>query len=415
MVHKELYDILGVSPSADPSTIKKAYRVLAMKYHPDKNKNDASGEEKFKNITHAYSILSDPEKRKSYDMYGDVQNQPNGFEGFGGFGGFPGGFGGFNPFGGKREKISEEEYKITLEEIFTKTQIDFKYIRNTKCEDCNATGFSDKMPHICADCNGTGMKVNMVRTGNVIQQIQSRCNMCGGAKLDPKFADKKCGKCNSSCYISSERTIKVDVPENIFISNVTILEDQGDWYKNKHVDLHVVFSLKLSKGYSNTSENKLIYTMKINYPETIFGFRRIFDHPSGKRYLIVSDRGNIINPGNIYVIPGIGIGGDSMFLRLIVKTYPEKVLLPENNAAVVLAEIEPAFGKKLFRDENEADYDLTAKFNLGVVHKIDNSEYTKEKRARQEYKANKERAQARGGHGHGHGHAGVNGAECVQQ
>ena len=152
----------GVNLDASETDIKKAYRNLAKKYHPDKNK-EAGAEEKFKKISHAYNILSDPDKKRNYDQFG-----PEGID----EGMAASGFDPFNIFNmhARGPSMMHMTHEITLEDYFTKKYTKVLIPKNKKCESCNATGFTDKIVHVCKECNGTGKITHSVRQGPAIFQ-----------------------------------------------------------------------------------------------------------------------------------------------------------------------------------------------------------------------------------------------------
>ncbi|HNS06319.1 MAG TPA: DnaJ domain-containing protein, partial [Candidatus Saccharicenans sp.] len=176
MINRDYYEILGISRSASPEEIKKAYRQAALKYHPDRNPGDKESEEKFKEAAEAYSVLIDPEKRAIYDRYGHQGLQGQGYQGFGGFdstifedfGDILGNFFGFNFsefFGGETQRRSRVqpgqdlalEVKISLEEAATGVEKEFNLNRREHCPVCHGTGLKPGTKKItCTACHGRG-------------------------------------------------------------------------------------------------------------------------------------------------------------------------------------------------------------------------------------------------------------------
>ena len=177
MVHDaKLYDELGVSPSANEEEIKKAYRKMSIKWHPDKNPdNKEEATKNFQRISEAYSILSDREKRQNYDQFGMdfVNNQNDGgvdpsdiFSQFFGNGGSPFGFN-FN-HGGQRQKPQEDiqlKLNVTLEQIYNEETVEINYSHKIYCKTCNGTGNKNKKKSKCTSCNGKGKKIQVIRMG----------------------------------------------------------------------------------------------------------------------------------------------------------------------------------------------------------------------------------------------------------
>lgn len=364
-MNTELYEVLGLKPTASEDDIKKAYRKLAFKYHPDRNK-EPGAEEMFKKITYANEILSDAQKRKIYDQFGEEGIRSGMDEND------------LDPFSfmhgmyqhHQRKQAKQEKRNITLKEYFTKNFINITLQRDVKCDSCEATGFIDKQPHICKKCNGSGMTVQIIRQGPMIQQIQQPCPYCKGRKYDPD-APNKCKKCNGNCTIKMDEDIEVPVPKDIIHNPISIILGKGPWLQNKYIDLAVVFKLKLPKYYGITSDQKLIYTMHINYTETICGFRRMIEHPSGKKILIVSEKGYIINPDNIYSLTTLGFLDDIMYLSFIVH-YPESITLPKKKN-LSFEVLEQVFGEKRVKDIDDDGFEPENIFKLSSLPKMNNN------------------------------------------
>lgn len=233
-MQENLYDLLGVSKDASQDQIKKAYRKLAIKYHPDKNPGDKHAEQMFKKIAEAYDVLSDQTKRSNYDQFGDPKGNPNPFGGggnpFGGMGGNPfddifgqffGGRGGspfeFNFGGGQRQpqrKKSEMPIDgkdlimtipITLEESYKGVQKEITLQKHTTCNHCHGYGGTIQD---CPICHGTGMVTNM--HGNMF--VSSSCPTCSGKGFTVK---DKCTYCNGIGVNSVQETKKINIPVGI--------------------------------------------------------------------------------------------------------------------------------------------------------------------------------------------------------
>ena len=229
MAKRDYYEVLGVEKNATEQEIKKAYRKLAMKYHPDRNKDNKEAEEKFKEASEAYEILSDADKKAQYDQFGHsaFENGGAGAGGFGGFGGSSGGFGGFedilNSFGGgfgfggassgpTIQRGSDIRYTMdmTLEEIATGVEKEIKYRRKGKCTTCSGSGAEPgyKM-HTCDKCNGTGQMRVQVRTFVGLMTSVEVCDKCHGTVEIP---EKECHVCHGSGTVRETITKKVGIP-----------------------------------------------------------------------------------------------------------------------------------------------------------------------------------------------------------
>jgi len=375
--HTELYEILGVKPNASPEEIKKGYKDMARKYHPDVN-HTPGAEEKFKQINHANEILSKPEKREIYDRFGEEgikagladNNDDDDMD--------PMAEILRNMHRQQRKPVAQMRHDISLEEYFTKKTITVPIPRDIQCDDCNATGFSDKQSHMCKQCNGSGKIVRIIQQGPMIQQIQQMCHICMGKKIDPKCTVPKCTKCNGQGSVNLTENVEVEIPSDIARNPTTILPQKGPWMENNYIDLAVVFILKLPKGFGITSDKKLIYTMHINLPETLCGLRRIIDHPSGKKFLIISEKGYVINPDNIYLLEKMGFDRDFMYLTFIVH-YPENITLPRKTL-LNYGSLETALGdRKVPNTTTDSGIDPENIYILGTLTKINNNPRSKEK------------------------------------
>jgi len=225
MASKNYYDILGVDKNASDKDIKKAYHKLSIQYHPDKQvgKSDAekkAAEEKFKEISEAYGVLSDEGKKRNYDQYGDPNGMQGGFGGFEGFGGAPFGdmfssmFTSFNEGrrnrGGAREEVVEPGSNIqmriplTLEEIYCGCTKKLKYQRDVRCSNCHGKGgFKEK---VCPKCHGTGV-VQEIHTNGFSRTVFAKpCTDCGGTG---HIVEEKCPTCGGRGFVKADNVVSV--------------------------------------------------------------------------------------------------------------------------------------------------------------------------------------------------------------
>jgi molecular chaperone DnaJ len=224
---KNYYHILGVESNATQDEIKKAYRKLALKHHPDKG----GDEEKFKEISEAYTILSDEEKRQKYDRYGTADFDGGGFnmeDIFSSFGDIFGG--GFNPFGSRNAQRMRKgrdlriTVSVTIDEILKGTQKKVKYKKNKKCGGCAGSGGSDKVS--CNSCNGTGVKVTVSKTPFGSMQRTITCDVCDGVG---KTIKNKCGVCAGKGVETSEEIVDVNIPAGVVGGMQMNVPGGGDW------------------------------------------------------------------------------------------------------------------------------------------------------------------------------------------
>lgn len=227
---RDYYEVLGVQRGASDDEIKKAYRKLAKKYHPDLNPGDKNAEAKFKEASEAYEVLSDAQKRARYDQYGHAGTDPNGFGaggGFGGFddidlsdifgsffgGGFGGGRGGQRRNGPRRGSDISENIILTFEEAAFGVKKQLKIYRVEECDECHGVGAKNAADKkTCPACGGSGEVRNVQRTplGQFVNV--STCSQCGGTG---SIITNPCPKCRGKGRIKRARTVDVDIPAGI--------------------------------------------------------------------------------------------------------------------------------------------------------------------------------------------------------
>ncbi len=233
MSKRDYYEILGVSKSASDDEIKKAYRKLAIKYHPDKNPDDKSAEEKFKEAAEAYEVLSNPEKRQRYNQFGHAgvggassgngggfgggMNMDDIFSQFGdifGGGGF-GGFGGSSRGGGRRVMRGSNlrvKVKLNLQEIAKGVEKKLKVNKFVSCNTCKGSGAKNGTFDTCKLCNGSGVQVKMQQTFLGAMQTQTTCSGCNG---EGKTVKDKCNTCHGDGIVRAEEIISINIPAGV--------------------------------------------------------------------------------------------------------------------------------------------------------------------------------------------------------
>ena len=237
---RDYYEVLGVSKTATDAEIKKAYRKLAMKYHPDYNPGDKEAEEKFKEINEANEVLSDEKKRQLYDQYGFAGVDPNyaaqnggGPGGFGGgFGGdgvdlgdifgdiFGGGFGGFggsarsaNPNAPRKGQDIRVRITLSFDEAVHGCKKNITITRQQECTECHGSGCAaGSSPETCPDCGGRGFVIRQQRTPFGVMQTQQPCSRCGGKG---KLVKNPCKSCHGSGKTAAKKTLEVSIPMGI--------------------------------------------------------------------------------------------------------------------------------------------------------------------------------------------------------
>ncbi len=224
---KKYYELLGVSEDSSQKEIKKAYRKKAKKYHPDSN-SETADEDKFKKINKAYDVLSDEDKRRKYDQFGE-----QGVEGHAGRGqrraasSFQDLF--EHLFGGGRRQRESLDLKIqttiSLEEAYKGVEKTFEVSRKTSCEDCNGTGGEDGKTSKCSECGGRGKVRTVQRTPLGRAETVERCSNCNGKGSVP---ENKCSSCSGKGVVEAEEKITVEIPEGVRDGQRVRLKDKGN-------------------------------------------------------------------------------------------------------------------------------------------------------------------------------------------
>ncbi|VDD75827.1 unnamed protein product [Mesocestoides corti] len=305
---KRYYDILGVSPDASLAEIRKSYKKLALKYHPDKNKNDG---EKFKEISQAFEVLSDPKKREIYDQGGEQALK----EGGGGdfsfhnpmdiFDMFFGG--GHRNRGPPRGRDTVHSLSVTLEELYNGTTRKLNVTRNVICEKCEGRGGKAGSVMPCRVCRGTGVEVHLRQLGiGFVQQTQTTCSNCQGNKevIDPK---DRCPACNGHKVVREKKLLVVEIDKGMMDSQNIRFAGEGDREPGIEPG-DIIFSID-EQPHERFHRRKmdLIYTMTITVAEALTGFRRVIT-TLDKRHLVVETQpGEVIKPDECRYIPNEGM------------------------------------------------------------------------------------------------------------
>lgn len=287
---RDYYEVLGVDKNADAQTLKKAYRKLAMQYHPDRNPDNKEAEEKFKEINEAYEVLSDDTKRQTYDQFGHAGM--NGQGGFGGQGfGGQGGFGGFEDifgdmfgdifgggFGGSRQRRRGPErgadirhsIDITFEEAAFGKKASIKINRSEECSECNGSGAkSGTGKKTCPTCNGAGEVRTVQRTpfGNIASS--RTCSACNG---EGEIVETPCTKCGGKGHTRKVKTIEVDIPAGIDDGQMIKLSGQGEVGSKggPRGDLYLVINVKPHSLFTREG-NDIYFDMPVTFVQAALG------------------------------------------------------------------------------------------------------------------------------------------------
>lgn len=286
MAKRDYYEVLSVSKSASPEEIKKAYRKLALKYHPDKNPNDKAAEEKFKEAAEAYDVLSSPEKKQRYDQFGHAgMGGAGGFSGagmsmediFSQFGDLFGGSGFFGGFGGghQRQQVNRGsnlrlKVELTLEEIAKGVEKKLKVKKYVACNSCHGNGEKNGSSHVtCSECNGTGQVTRIQNTLLGRMQTTSACPICRG---NGKMIKENCADCNGEGVVRGEEVISVKIPAGVYEGLQLSVAGKGNAARRGGIagDLLVLIKEKEHPELLRDG-NDLLYNLFISIPDAILG------------------------------------------------------------------------------------------------------------------------------------------------
>jgi DnaJ-class molecular chaperone len=316
----EYYDLLELQETCTIEEVKKAYRKLAVRYHPDKGGDG----ELFKKVSTAYQVLSDPVKREQYDRNGlnAVPEIPN----FDPSDLFRNLFGNSNPFsffGNVRANTRAQKIQptihvqnVSLEDLCTRKVIKLKVTRERVC-DC----VSESTINSCSDCNGRGAKLEIRHMGNMVMQTQNQCGRCSGKGTIPKG----CSECsNSECSIGRKRVSKIFhlhlIPDMHDGYNYVFPGDGNEVWGQEPGDFIVLVKHKPHHTYTVEGKN-LLHTMGIGLKDALCGHILKIIHPSGEE--IVRNITNSINPATVCVVEGKGITTDGNLIIRYSIQFPD--------------------------------------------------------------------------------------------
>ncbi|EFO95684.1 hypothetical protein GCK72_003586 [Caenorhabditis remanei] len=351
------YDVLGVKPDASDSELKKAYRKMALKFHPDKNPD---GAEQFKQISQAYEVLSDEKKRKIYDQGGEeaLQGGGGGGEGFHNpfdvFDMFFGGGGGRR--GERRVKPTVHNLRVSLDALYKGCTKKLKISRTATCKQCNGRGGAEGAAKTCADCNGRGMKIRMIRMGPMVQQMQSHCESCNGEGETIDHKDR-CKKCNGKKQVKEDEIIEVGITPGMRDGEKFVFEGKGDEVVgiDKPGDFVVVLD-EIEHGTFVRKGDNLIVQHNIDLSEALCGFVRTITTLDGRHIFYRVLPGEVIAHADVKVIHNEGMPmkrapsdkGD-LLVQFDVK-FPDKI---SPDAAKKLADLLPGKREEIIDEDAE--------------------------------------------------------------
>jgi molecular chaperone DnaJ len=366
---RDYYEILGVSKNDDADAIKKAYRKLALQYHPDRNQGSKEAEGKFKEATEAYEVLRDAEKRAAYDRYGHAGVRGSG-AGAGGFAGFDftdalnifmRDFGMGDIFGGagqrrggpRRGADLRVRLPLTLEEVANGTKKTIKLNVSDPCEGCSGTGAANgAQPVRCTTCGGSG-EIRRVQRSFLGQMVSvSPCPACGG---EGQRIEKLCEKCSGRGVQAGEKTVEVEVPAGVSSGDYLTLRGQGNAGPRGAArgDILVVMEVEEDERFMRDG-NDLIYELPITYTQAALGSDVEIPVVGGTARVKIPPG---IQSGRMLRLRGKGLphlqgaGRGDMIVRVIV-WVPEELTAEQAALLQKLAKIETKAPTKLAPDED---------------------------------------------------------------
>ena len=287
MAKRDYYEVLGVGKTASDDEIKKAYRKIAIKYHPDRNPGNKEAEEKFKEAAEAYDVLRDPQKRQQYDQFG-FDGPQGGFGGFGGgagmnmddiftmfgdiFGGHTGGFG----FGGGNATRQYQggdlrvRVKLNLQEIATGVTKKFKIHKDITCEACHGTGCEGgAQPETCTTCHGSGVTVKTVRSMFGMMETQVPCPTCNG---EGTIIKNKCKECHGDGVVKGDEVVEISIPAGVEEGMCVTVRGKGNAGKHNGVngDIQVIISEEKSDTFERSGQD-LYYNLVLDFATATLG------------------------------------------------------------------------------------------------------------------------------------------------
>jgi len=368
----KLYDELGVPQSATPEEIKKAYRKLALKYHPDKNPDDP---DKFKNISAAFEVLSDPKKREIYDKYGEEGLREGGggeghspFDIFDMFFGGGGGRSRRNPGEKMRGRDTVHQMKVSLEDLYNGTTRQLAVQKNVICETCNGIGGKEGSVQKCDNCNGTGMDVKMRQIGpGMVQQIQQPCRACNqtGEKIREK---DRCKNCAGKKVEKQRKILKCDIDKGMKDGQKLTFNGEGDQAPDiEPGDIVIVLDEKEHDVFTRQGSD-LYIRMDIELADALCGFTRNIKTLDNRTLVINSHPGEVIRPKEMKCVEdeGMPIYGNPMEKGRLVIDF--QIKFPKDGW-IAPADL-PALEKLLPPIEKHVIADISEEVHLSSIEDV---------------------------------------------
>lgn len=320
MEKRDYYEVLGVDKSASANDIKKAYRKLAIQYHPDKNPGDKAAEEKFKEAAEAYSVLSDPDKKARYDQFGHA-----GLGGAAGGGGFNGagmdmndifsmfgdifGGGGFGGFSSRSSQPMKNrgtdlrvKVKMNLQEISTGITKKFKLKKYVPCHHCNGSGAEGNAMETCPDCKGTGRVVRTQQSFFGMMRSEVPCPRCSG---EGKIIKNKCSHCNGDGIVMGEEVVEVNIPAGVQDGMQLSMRSHGNAGKRNGIPGDLVILVEEEQHPELVRDGSdLIYSLLLDIPTAVLGGQAEIPTIEGKAKITIEEG---TQPNKVMRLKGKGL------------------------------------------------------------------------------------------------------------
>ena len=352
---RDYYEVLGVNKTASEDEIKKAYRKIAIKYHPDRNPGDKQAEEKFKEAAEAYDVLHDPQKRQQYDQFGFDGPMGGGFGGFGAgsmnmddifsmFGDIFGGHG-FGGFGGGGQRRPQQhrgsdlrlKVRLTLEEINKGVTKKFKVRKDIPCAHCHGTGAENGSgTEQCPTCHGSGIITRTTQSICGMMQTQGICHTCNG---EGQVIKNKCHECGGKGIIKGEEVVEIKIPAGVAEGMVVNVPGKGNAGQHNGVNGDIqVYIEEIESDIFIRDGNNLVYNLLLDFPTAALGGELEIPTIEGSKLKIKIDGGT--QPGKtlrlrgkgLPAIQGYGTGHGDLVVNISV--YVPKTLSREEKEAI---------------------------------------------------------------------------------
>lgn len=357
MAKRDYYEVLGVDKNASEEDIKKAYRKIAIKYHPDRNPGSKEAEEKFKEAAEAYDVLHDPKKRQQYDQFG-FDGPMGGFGGFNG-GGFSmddifsmfgdvfggrGGFSGFGGFGGGGRQPAQHrgsdlrlKVRLSLQEVATGVTKKFKVRKDVTCSHCHGTGAEDGSgTETCPTCHGSGVVTRTTQSLFGMMQTQSVCPTCQG---EGKIIKNKCHECHGTGIVKGDEVVEIKIPAGVAEGMVVNVPGKGNAAIHNGIpgNIQVFIEEEPNSTFVRDGSN-LIYNLLLDFPTAALGGTAEIPTVDGSKVKIKIEPGT--QPGKTLRLRDKGLrevqgyGRDTGDLIVNISIYVPKELSKDEKKAL---------------------------------------------------------------------------------